>query len=279
MRERLGQALVQTARHDLGHLVTAHAAGRPSSPASRAPASSRAARSAGSGRRAPRPTRSAGASACRARTASRTGCRRCRRGRRSGSSRRLPQPTCRATPVASGNAIVWSPPRITGIAPATAAACTASSSAAQGGSVSPEFISTSPASTTLSSASGSTPQRQVRPRAVVRQVVGHPDGLRAEPRARPVRGAAVERRADDHDVGPRERWRGRPGRRSARRGTSHPGRTYPPSRVIAVLLESDPSARPARLPRHRNVGRGRGLRRSTGTSIIMVICWGQDPTE
>ena len=43
-------------------------------------------------------------------------------------------------------------------------------------------------------------QRQRGPRAVVRQVVGHPDGLRAEARARPVRRATVERRADDHDV-------------------------------------------------------------------------------
>jgi hypothetical protein len=39
-----------------------------------------------------------------------------------------PQPTCRATPVASGNAIVWSPPRMTGIAPPAAAVCTAFSS-------------------------------------------------------------------------------------------------------------------------------------------------------
>ena len=44
------------------------------------------------------------------------------------------------------------------------------------------------------------PQRQRGPRAVVRQVVGHPDGLRAEPRARPVRRTPVEGRTDHDDV-------------------------------------------------------------------------------
>ena len=48
-------------------------------------------------------------------------------------------------------------------------------------------------------------QREVRPRPVVRQVVGLPDRLGPEPGARPVRGPAVERRADDHDVGRRQR--------------------------------------------------------------------------
>ena len=45
------------------------------------------------------------------------------------------------------------------------------------------------------------PQRERRPRPVVRQVAGLPDVLRPEPGARPVRGAAVERRAEDHHVG------------------------------------------------------------------------------
>ena len=44
------------------------------------------------------------------------------------------------------------------------------------------------------------PQCQRRPRSVVWQVVGHPDGLRAEPGAGSVGGAAVERRPQDHDV-------------------------------------------------------------------------------
>ena len=70
----------------------------------------------------------------------------------------LPQPTCRAVPVASGNVIVWSPPRITGNAPPAQAAWTACSSRVSETSVSPEGISTSPASATRSSASGSTPR-------------------------------------------------------------------------------------------------------------------------
>ena len=44
-------------------------------------------------------------------------------------------------------------------------------------------------------------QRHVRARAVLRQVVGLPDGHRPEPGARPVGRAAVERRPDDHHVG------------------------------------------------------------------------------
>jgi len=54
-------------------------------------------------------------------------------------------------------------------------------------------------------------QREVRPRGVVRQVVGDPDRLRAEPGSRPVRGAAVERRAQEHHVVPVERVEFRPG--------------------------------------------------------------------
>ena len=69
-----------------------------------------------------------------------------------------PQPTCRAVPVASGKVTVWSPPRITGNAPASQAAWTACSRRCSDISVSPEGISTSPASATRSSASGSTPR-------------------------------------------------------------------------------------------------------------------------
>ena len=68
-----------------------------------------------------------------------------------------PQPTCLATPVASGKVTVWSPPRMTGIAPAAATACTASSRRCSDFSVSPEGMFTSPASPMRSSASGSTP--------------------------------------------------------------------------------------------------------------------------
>jgi hypothetical protein len=44
-------------------------------------------------------------------------------------------------------------------------------------------------------------QREVRAGAVVRQVIGEPDRLRAEPGTGPVRGSPVKRRPDDHDVG------------------------------------------------------------------------------
>src|SRR6266705_2733053 len=54
-------------------------------------------------------------------------------------------------------------------------------------------------------------QREVRPGPVVRQVVGDPDRLRAEPGARPVRGPAVERRAEDHHVAGVERVEFHPG--------------------------------------------------------------------
>ena len=42
-----------------------------------------------------------------------------------------PKPRCRATPVASGSAIEWSPPSTKGIAPDAAIVCTASSTAPQ----------------------------------------------------------------------------------------------------------------------------------------------------
>ncbi len=45
------------------------------------------------------------------------------------------------------------------------------------------------------------PQREVRARAVVREVVGLPDRLRPEAGAGPVRRAAVEGRPDDDHVG------------------------------------------------------------------------------
>ena len=51
--------------------------------------------------------------------------------------------------------------------------------------MSPENISTSPASTTRRSLSPSTRSASDGPRPVVRQVVGHPDRHRAEAGARP----------------------------------------------------------------------------------------------
>ena len=112
-----------------------------------------------------------------------------------------PWPRTFATPLASGKAIEWSPPRTTGMAPARVTRSTAASSLGSdaldvagvhldvAGVDDPE----------VDEAVGA--QRQRRARAVVRQVVGHPDRLRTEPGAGPVRGAAVERCAEDHDVG------------------------------------------------------------------------------
>ena len=45
------------------------------------------------------------------------------------------------------------------------------------------------------------PQCQRGPRSVVRQIVGHPDGLRPEPSSGAIGGAPVERRPQDHHVG------------------------------------------------------------------------------
>ena len=58
-----------------------------------------------------------------------------------------PWPSTLATPLASAKAIEWSPPSTTGIAPARATFSTAASSAGSATSMSPEDISTSPAST------------------------------------------------------------------------------------------------------------------------------------
>ena len=63
----------------------------------------------------------------------------------------FPQPTAFATPVAFGQVTVWSPPRITGIAPDLATFSTTTSNAAHDLLMSPENISTSPASLTTMS--------------------------------------------------------------------------------------------------------------------------------
>ena len=57
-----------------------------------------------------------------------------------------PWPRCCATPAASGQATVWSPPRVSGMAPVRATAYTASCRSRTDFSASPEYISTSPAS-------------------------------------------------------------------------------------------------------------------------------------
>ena len=66
-----------------------------------------------------------------------------------------PWPSTFATPFASGKATEWSPPRITGMAPERVTFSTAASSAGSAISMSPEYISTSPASTTSRSTSPS----------------------------------------------------------------------------------------------------------------------------
>ena len=111
-----------------------------------------------------------------------------------------PWPRTFATPFASANAMEWSPPSTTGIAPDRVTVSTAASSAGRAVSMSPENISTSPASSDPQVAQAVGAQRQAGPGPVVRQVVGHPDRLRAEPGARPVGGAAVERSPEDDDV-------------------------------------------------------------------------------
>ena len=127
----------------------------------------------------------------------------------------LPKPWCRATPVASGSAMVWSPPSTRGTAPGRRSPCARPPPArAIERSTSPEYISTSPASTDPDVLQRVDAQREVRPRAVVRQVAGLPDRHRPEPGARPVRRAAVERCAHDHHVGAGV---GRPGRSASQR--------------------------------------------------------------
>jgi hypothetical protein len=57
-----------------------------------------------------------------------------------------PAPRCWATPAASGQAMVWSPPSTSGTAPVAVIACTASCRSRTERTASPENISTSPAS-------------------------------------------------------------------------------------------------------------------------------------
>ena len=66
-----------------------------------------------------------------------------------------PWPSTLATPLASGKVTEWSPPRMTGMAPERVTFSTAASSAGRAVSMSPEYISTSPASTTSRSTSPS----------------------------------------------------------------------------------------------------------------------------
>ena len=74
-------------------------------------------------------------------------------------------------------------------------------------SISPGGISTSPTSTTPSSIERVDAERQVGPAAVVGQIVGQADGLRAEAGPGPVRGSAVVGGADDHGARPGVRRR------------------------------------------------------------------------
>ena len=86
------------------------------------------------------------------------------------------------------------------MAPERVTFSTAASRAGRAISMSPEYISTSPASTTSRSTQAVGAQGQARPRAVVGEVVAHPDRHRPEPRARTARGAAVEGRPEDDDL-------------------------------------------------------------------------------
>ncbi len=203
--ERLVEAGGEPALADLGHLEGAHVLlGHPAQRLGPGPVAAQPhLQEPVAPQRAA--TRSAGASAGRGRRASRTRCRRCRRARRSGSSRPCRSRGAGPPPVASGSVIEWSPPSTSGIVPWLATAYTASSRFWRERSCSPGGISTSPASTHPEVLERVDPQREVRPRAVVRQVVGLPDRLRPEPGAGPVRGAAVQRRPDHHDVGRRQR--------------------------------------------------------------------------
>ena len=114
-----------------------------------------------------------------------------------------PQPRARATAVAFGQVTVWSPPRISGIAPLGATVVDGGLEvAARALGVAGEHLDVAGVEhpQVLQPVDA---QRERGPRAVVRQVVGAADRLRAEPRARAVRRTAVEGCAHDHDVGAR----------------------------------------------------------------------------
>ena len=192
-RHGLGEAGVEAPGHHLGHLEAAHAlVGHPGQRRGLGPVAAQA-RSAGTGRPGPPPTRSAGASACRDRSTTRTGCRRCRRGRRNGSPTPGPTPRGGPRPVTSGQAMVWSPPRITGRAPGCGHLL---HRRLQAGHRRLDL-----AGRHLDVADVDHPELdqrvdaegQVGPAAVVRQIVGQPDGLRAEAGARAVRRARRRR--------------------------------------------------------------------------------------
>jgi hypothetical protein len=81
-------------------------------------------------------------------------------------------------------------------------------------------------------------EREVRPGPVVRQVVGGPDRLRAEPGSRPVRGAAVERRADEHDI------------KSEPVERTEFGPRHPEERDVGPVHASDHAVRTLQIVRH-----------------------------
>ena len=195
---RLGQAGVQPAAHHLGHLEAAHPLlGHPAA-ASPVPASTPAGPLGRSGRHGPPRTRSAGASGVPCPMSDPNWVSPVSAWASKWITDTRPQPTARATPVMSGSAMVWSPPRITGTAPLRATRSTACSSRARDGSISPDGISTSPASTTAELDERVDAERQVGAAPSCGEVVGDPDRQRAEAAPGPVAGAAVERSADDH---------------------------------------------------------------------------------
>ena len=106
-------------------------------------------------------------------------------------------------------------------------------------------------------------QRERRARPVVGQVAGLADVLRPEPRARPVRGAAVEGRAEDHDVRVGVRLRLVP--RAA--GHAEEGDVGPVLRAVAGHQARSAPSRPAPLrarPGARRPARGCGRRTRPG---------------
>ncbi len=115
-----------------------------------------------------------------------------------------PHPTWRATPVTSGQATVWSPPRITGTAPEDGHRQHGGLQAGHGrldlarGHLHVPDVDDTQLYERVDA------QRQMGPAAVVRQVIGQPHGLRAKTRSRSVRRAAVIGGAQDHGSGPGE---------------------------------------------------------------------------
>ena len=114
-----------------------------------------------------------------------------------------PQPTCLATPVTSGRAMVWSPPRTTGIDPERATLLHGLLEPLERGfDLAREHLDVADVDHAQLD-QGVDAQGQMGPAPVVGEVVGEPDRLGPEATSGPVRGAAVEGRPEDHRAGRR----------------------------------------------------------------------------